>query len=314
MGLVVGTAVEPAPQTPGRLMLARCTHCESTFVTQQFGRQRCPKCGTDVLIEDPRPGVYAPPATMAEPPVDPAAPNGVPSPWERRAELGLVPALTQTIGAVMAAPGPFFSTLRWDVDDGGLRFFALVGAVPAVFDFIYQWIILRAVAGGGKSKEALTSLFEGVRGSIGNFDQMMEPLVKALDEATTGRALATGIIQRAVITILLVFAAAGVPHLVLSLFGAARAQWTGSLKATVYSATPLLLMLLPIPCCAQITALTWATGLQIFSFSKAHRISAGTATAAVIAFHMVALTCGCCISGLLGGGSGSSLEQLQHLQ
>src|SRR4051812_34819746 len=110
-------------------MLARCTHCESTFVAPQFGRQRCPKCGTEVFIEDPRPGAVQP----ADPIADAGAPPpeaGQLSPWERRAQLGPSVALFQTIVAVLTEPGVFFSRLRYDLDQGGLALFGLIAVLP----------------------------------------------------------------------------------------------------------------------------------------------------------------------------------------
>lgn len=266
-------------------MLARCTHCESTFVTGQFGRQRCPKCGVEVLVEDPRvsPDQTAPAAPAPVEVEEPAA-EATATPWERRAELGFFRGLGMTFSAVMSRPGPFFRSMKYDSDEGALGYYALVALVPVALNAVIQWATL-------KPKE----LQDAYKQLQGMGVEMPRQLLDELLKYATFSASRAGLFSSLILTVgglfIGLFAIAGTVHLILSLFGKAKGGWTATFKGTVYSATPFVIWLLPN--CGSLIATTWATGLQIYAMSRAHKISVGWATAGVIGFHAVFLT-GCC--------------------
>ncbi len=71
-------------------MIARCARCQGTFTTDRFGRQTCPHCGSDLMLQDPSapqppggpqqgaPSAGAPPP--GTPPSPPASAGEPPSP------------------------------------------------------------------------------------------------------------------------------------------------------------------------------------------------------------------------------------------
>src|SRR5512133_2238025 len=54
-------------------MIARCARCQGTFTTDRFGVQRCPHCGSELLLSDPN----VPPAGGEPPRPPPEAPAPV---------------------------------------------------------------------------------------------------------------------------------------------------------------------------------------------------------------------------------------------
>jgi len=276
-------------------MLARCTHCESTFVTSEFGRQRCPKCRAEIVVDDPRPGAanpYTPPSAPAAPAAQPVASE--PTQWERRAELGLWKALGLTISAVLAHPVQFFERLRYDNDDGATLYYVIVAVVPAIVAEVFTWASSNPAADKAQMAEALQSLSGAGFTPPPEMKNLIESVQRYNDQAATVQGLILSLIETPVYWLLLLFAAAGVSHLVLALLGRAKGGWPASFKVFAYAFTPALLMAIP-SCFVGTIALTWATGLQILGLSKAHRISFTLASVGVIGFHIVALTC-------VGGG------------
>ena len=69
-------------------MIARCARCQGTFTTDRFGLQRCPHCGSELLLADPNAPPPAPPPageTAAAPeqggrPPEPPPPPAPPPP------------------------------------------------------------------------------------------------------------------------------------------------------------------------------------------------------------------------------------------
>ncbi len=93
-------------------MLARCARCQNTFTTDHFGVQRCPHCGSEVLLSDPNAPPPAPPggSTPGGPPQPSpssggAPPGAVPPPGSWRAPSGPPPGGAPPPGWG-APPGP----------------------------------------------------------------------------------------------------------------------------------------------------------------------------------------------------------------
>ena len=264
---VISVSTRPA-LAGGNDMLARCTHCESTFVTQHFGRQRCPKCSVEVFVEDP-----------PEPRGRSAAPKRGKrlralldlTPWECRAELGTLPALGKTISAAVGRPGPFSSgcgTIRMTAGSPISRAHRAAAHSRQRCDLVVHEpnpADMKDIASQLKS----TGLFE----QYPEFNQYIEQAIHHAEFNATGRGLAVTLVSGAAFTMLGLFIAAGVVHGILALFRKAGGSWPATLKATVYAATPLIFFV--IPACGELIAFTWATGLQIYALSKAHRISGG---------------------------------------
>ncbi len=297
-------------------MLARCTHCESTFVTSQFGRQRCPKCGVEVIVEDPRAdtaGAYAPPQ---HPPMSEVIPGDALelTPWERRSELGFFPALGQTFSAALGRPGPFFSRMRYDVDEGALLYFFIVGIIPSMLKDLFEWLTWNVKESEQQINEALTQLQQSLPPNqppaVHDGMVMMSNWLKSymgFEGSIAG--LLSSLVGFGAASLLGLFFTAGIVHGTLLLFGKAKGGWTATFKATVYASTPLLLCALPV-CCGWLIGATWATGLQIYGIARGHRISLTWATVGVLGFHgTLTLCCGGVIFALLALGAA---QQVAH--
>lgn len=64
-------------------MIARCARCQGTFTTDRFGLQRCPHCGSELLLADPNappPAGESPPPEGGRPPEPPLPPPPPSSP------------------------------------------------------------------------------------------------------------------------------------------------------------------------------------------------------------------------------------------
>jgi hypothetical protein len=275
-------------------MLARCNLCEKTFVTNQFGRQSCPKCGREVFIADPRQpegeeNAYAPPGTSTDaynPSVSYDEPQGVP--WERRAELGLGPALIETLKLALTEPSKFFSQVRPERQDGLLLYFFLVGVIPGWIAAIVQRLI-------SNPADAMNKAIETYR-SMGQEDlaRMLEKWSGLWTSMNSPGAFVMTLLVSPLFSLMAIYFMAGVSHLVLKLAGKGSAGWNGTFATFIYAYSPGFLNI--IPSCGPLIMLTWMTGLQILGLAKVQRISTGMATGAVLAFHALFICAGCGIA------------------
>src|SRR5437016_1097437 len=106
-------------------MLARCPSCRNTFSTDRAGRQDCPVCGKPLVVPEQPAGTAAPPPPSGEPPQA----EGAGTPWERRRELGFIPAWAQTLQQALFEPGRLFSSAQLDRGSAQLGFAVLTASV-----------------------------------------------------------------------------------------------------------------------------------------------------------------------------------------
>ncbi len=90
-------------------MQARCPHCAQVFPTDRPGLQHCPSCGQQINVPPQGPSSVPPSGLppQASPPV-----QREDTPWERRAELGLMQGFWQTWKRSMLSPDAFWSSVR----------------------------------------------------------------------------------------------------------------------------------------------------------------------------------------------------------
>src|SRR5689334_8286244 len=116
-------------------MLARCPSCRNTFDTERPGRQDCPICGKPLVVPE-----QAAPAEATVPEQG--------TPWERRRQLGLWRAWTQTLNLALLEPGKLFASARLDHTSDHLSFAVVT---MSVFWAIGQ-ILERAVLSGQRDQ------------------------------------------------------------------------------------------------------------------------------------------------------------------
>ncbi len=278
-------------------MLARCSRCQNTFTIQQFGRQTCPSCGSEVIIADPYAAPSVPHGAML-PPVDDVA---GPIPWERRHELGVGKALLETLKLALGEPTRFFASMRYDSDAGAHLFVLYVLIVPMILASLIG-LLLRG------PKPDLQELLGRYGGAIPpglDTRPLMDALQHLLDFEYSAGGLVISAISGLVLWFAGIYVAAAVTHLVLMIFSKANGGWTATRKVFLYSFSPGPLMFLPV--CGSLLVVTWATVLQILGLAKAHRISVGWSTVGVLGFHFGVTCCTCGVATALSGLAMSAL-------
>ena len=216
-------------------------------------------------VDAPPPQVIPPPAAVAEP-----------TPWERRAEVGFLRGLRDTVKLSLSTPGDLFGRMDWSSTRGALGFFLLVYCVPSSIGLVLGYLITPAEAQLETARIALEPLGEqGVT------------ILGWLEFLLSAKFLALSLASQPVTSILGLYVFAGLTHLCLRLLKRAHGGWPATLKAFVYSAGPCVLGV--IPSYGGIIAVTWWTVLQVIALSRAHRITWQAALSAVVGMHLVVI-------------------------
>jgi hypothetical protein len=126
-------------------------------------------------------------------------------------------------------------------------------------------------------------------------------------EAMTGSALLAQVVLAPLVTLIVIFVAAGILHLLLTLFRGANRGFDATLTAVAYVSG--LLLLLAVPGCGGIIAYAWALVAVIIGLGAVQRCGPGKSAAAVLA--PAALVCICCC-GVAGMGLPALLKGAQE--
>jgi hypothetical protein len=237
--------------------MALCPYCQQAL--PEPPERFCPSCGRD-LPQLPPPG---------------AARGG--TPWERRAEIGLVTALIDTTRDVLMGPTAFFRAMPVSGGIGApLGYGVIVGYIGLVAQALYQ-AIFRSVLGAG---------FGGFGGR-----PEWERLIGSLQ---SGLGLVIQIVLGPIFLTLGLFLSAGIVHLLLLLLGGARRDFEATFRVACYAEAPALFALVPF--CGGIVGVVYRLVLYIIGLAEAHQIGKGTAAAAVLL--PIALVCCCCGVGI----------------
>ncbi len=270
-------------------MLARCSACRQTFRVDDFGPQRCPGCGVEVVVREP----VLTAESSALPAGDPAAqapgesaPEGL-IPWERRRELGFFRALGQTLKRSLFEPEQFFRSMRYDRADGALLYFSLVVAVPQVLGLVLGRLLSASLA---QDLASMLALLHSAAGSL-PVDPRAVHAVTMLVQAMDSRTLfAEELVSAVAGTYLQLFLLAGIAHLVLMAFGQAKNGWTATFKAFAYSYSTGILAV--VSSFGMFVALLWASVLQVVGLRHAHQTATKYAVWAVAGWQITILvTC-----------------------
>jgi len=315
----------------------QCPHCNAQFETQRSGRQFCPNCGQQIDVAGPLAGPVAdststsgpgfpspmsgsaPPSGGEIPPIGPPPPGWMPpggppptggpppprgpslrrdTPWERRGELGFLPALAETWKQTVTTPEQFFSSVkpigRWE--DA----------------FLYAWLlaVVSAVAGLILKIPFHAMLAEQIRRSLDVLSSMRQVPV----EAQRYLAMFLGVwvtVFQIILWPIWMFIGAALVHLFCIVFGCASNGFWATFRALAYAQAPVIfLAFAPVPCIGWVIAFAgWVlmVVLQIWGVMRLQETSAGKAAAAVLATPVLACCCGCTGLFLLGGALKSIL-------
>ena len=254
-----------------------CPSCQQPLT--EFGLAFCPQCGTALPTPTEGGGAAGSPDLPTGPPPVPPSPSGFPgTPWERRAEVGLVTALVDTTLQVLTKPREFYRRMS---PAGGmgqpLAYAVIVGYVglvaTALYDAIFQALVGSETPdlGLGPEFDRAMALLEGGPGLL--VQLVLGPFI-----------LAAG-----------VFITAGLNHLALMLLGGARRDFEATFRVGAYSKAAGIVSLVPL--CGPFVGIVWGAVASIIGLQVVHDTTLGKAIGAVLLPVLVAC---CCCAGTLG--------------
>ncbi len=184
------------------------------------------------------------------------------NPWERREDLGILPAAWQTVLAVSASPGRFFKSLgRGGTVSEAALFQALV-LVPALFmSAIYGQLMLLAFG------DMFLDLIEQFASQIPA--DTMEEVRKGLKPSAAGvvKGVLLNLIIGPPIWILIVMAFGVVQHGFLSVVGGAKRDFETTLRVCLYAGGVRFWEVIPL---VNWIGLPWVLTVQSIGLANAH--------------------------------------------
>jgi hypothetical protein len=194
--------------------------------------------------------------------------NGLP--WERRHELGFLPAFIETLKLVLLNPTAAFASMK---REGGLVDPLSYGVIGGSMGWFFYFIF---------------SFFLGSLGALGNHNAL-----GGLMGLGFGGIFAL-ILFPIALTIGL-FIGAALVHLCLTLVGGAKRGYETTLRVLCYSVGSTYPLMI-VPVCGGAVAGIWCLVVECVGLATAHETSTGKAVAAVLLPVVV-----CCGAGLVFG-------------
>ncbi|HET7293595.1 MAG TPA: YIP1 family protein [Vicinamibacteria bacterium] len=264
---------------------------------------QCPKCGALIASRADRYclncGAELPQETGGLPPLPPPPPSGAAAgarprdtPWERRAELGFVPAVFDTIKGVLGSPAEFFRAMPKEGGIGSpLGYGVLVGYVGVLVTAVYNALMNTLIG------STLAEL--GERGPFGRLAPYLEG----------GIGLVSQVVFGPIWILIGIFLGAGIYHVVLLILGEARQSFETTFRVVCYGQSCAILQIVPF-CGGFLTVIAWIV-VGIIGLSEAHGIGRGSAAVAVLApIVFCCCCCGAAIALFVGGIGG--LAGMRH--
>ncbi len=228
----------------------------------------CPGCGKEIpdvvaVANCPSCGAVLRPAgeRAAPPPSSGTIPSGIP--WEHRAELGFLPTLIATLRSCLMDPDGFYSRMPKRENLGAaIGYLVLLGWLGGLGGLF--WGI------------ALQGTQEALLRGLG-----MEPSTHALSAAARMALYIGAAILYPLGILVAAFVWSGILHVPLWILGGAKEGFEATLRVYCYaagSAGPFQW----IPICGGLIGAVWSLIVQIYGISRAHGISGGLATLAVL--------------------------------
>ncbi len=250
----------------------QCPRCGGLLPST--GDRFCPNCGAEVPVSSAPPPPLPTPLRGAGPS---APPPGAGAAWERRDQLGFVPAIFDTIKGVLFSPAQFFRTMAKQGGIGGpLGYGIIVGYVGLLIATMYNALV--------------TVLFGS---SLRGLDD--GPLAQIAPYLQGGVGFVSQVIFGPIWLLIGIFVSAGIYHVVLMILGQAKQGFETSLRVVCYSQSAAILQLVPF--CGGLAMAVWMIVCNIVGLSEAHGIGRGSAAIAVLA--PIVLFCCCCGLGLM---------------
>ncbi|MDX1502075.1 MAG: YIP1 family protein [Thermoanaerobaculia bacterium] len=243
-------------------------------------------------MSEPLPPAPPPPGA---PPAPPAAAGARPgNPWDRRHELGFLPALVGAIQQFAVAPTRTFDDTRETGDYGGPLLFALlVGWLSVVVSQLWN-LALRSFLGPMVPPELAEQLGPFFAGGMVSFffSVLIAPLYIVVGT----------------------FVVAGILHLCLMVVGglaSSRSRFEGTFRVVCFASVANLAQIVPLA--GGLLAMVWWLVLGTIGLSSLHRTSQGKALLAILIPLILCCVCailgavlfGASIAALVAGASGA---------
>ena len=241
---------------------ARCDSCGRLFPPSELiqiqDRHICETCKPSVIQQLQQGGTL--PSALALHRHGPT--------WERRNELGMVPAAWQTLKEVLTKPAETFATMRREGGLGGpLLYNVILGSIGGIASLIYNSVMQFAGISQQQSTTQGALLAAGFgMGTIVIFAVLM-PLFIAV----------------------FAFVYSGVLHLSLMICGGAKQPFETTFRVYNYSSGAAGALQV-VPVCGAVVSTVWALVCMCIGMAKAHEITTGRAVLAVLLPTIV-----CCI-------------------
>lgn len=286
-------------------MLTKCPHCEKAIVVPEPGIHDCPRCHARIWLyaedSDEKDKVIIDPGVIKQVAEEQkisrsgsnvswdvrelAAANykEYNAPWERRESIGFFNALFLTFKMSLLYPGHFFSKLKVNNPIKGVAFYAwfciTVGYIC--------WSLYRLAF--------LPFLVEASKKATGEMP----------NEAGMHLMIFLILVSSPVISLVSIYGHSFLSHTIVKLLGIKGADFKATFRVVVYSASPMILLALPIV--GDFLAFVWSMILTVVGISRVYRVSNPVALLVValppIAFYLVVLL----VSGLFDQFSASQL-------
>jgi hypothetical protein len=252
-------------------MIAKCAKCSHLFTVDHYGQHSCPQCGAELMLTEPVSSPEAPPAVS---PVGPAR-EGIPTPWEERAQRGFLPALIETIRLTVFDPVGFYGRMRVDTATGAVSYYWLNTAIGTLLGQV--WTV--ALAGAGLGRDLLKNLPQG------------HPLGKWAEAVDSPLFKITGPLGSVLLAPLVLYLVSAIIHLGARLFGCSKNGFPATLRSVSYASGVNFVQIVPF--CGGVIVPVWSIVLVIIGIWKTQRTRLGTALGAVM---LPVLLGGCCLS------------------
>jgi hypothetical protein len=192
--------------------------------------------------------------------------------------------------------------VRIDQPWTAVLFGVIASTIGNVAATLYAWL------SGQQALVALRQVVEKMPEEQGRFVRMYMETMK-------GGALLAQAVLSPLATLIVIFVAAAVLHLLLTLFRGAHRGFDATLTAVAYVSG--LNLLLAVPGCGGVLAYAWATVAIIVGLGAVQRCGTGKSAAAVLAPAALLCVCCCGVAGLglpaLLKGAEEATKQTQQI-
>jgi hypothetical protein len=320
--------------TTDRFGLQTCPHCGSELLladpsggatppppaAPSPGGPPAPASPTPSPTPPPAPGAGPPPGWVppsatygsGQSPPPPPPPSGwgpvhpppppnwseLPSPFAERKTRGFFASFFETFKLAGTQPADFFRRVRID-QTGSALLFGVIGAT------IGNWASLLF---GALTRAATVSQMQARISELPpEAAKYLEQFASTIEVLTSPTATLAQMVLAPLLSLIGIYLAAGLIHLVLRLFKGAGRGFDATLTVVAYASGLYLVM--AIPQCGGLIALVWYLAVLVIGLGEAQRCGPGKSALAVFAPMILLCLCCCGLGAIAGAGAWNAIQQ-----